>query len=148
MAELISLFSSDECMRTTRVDSGVKHRLKLKGDPETERSNRWWQVGNNGGMAATRWLMGLLRECWSLLAIPAVFTWMTHIPVDIYAHTNVYTRAFLPPEKTCGPTSFFRAPIHSETTVRRISPSLELASLVFNGKPQSICLPFETSDTC
>jgi len=38
-----------------QVDSsGVQRRLKLKGDPETEYSNRWWQVGNNGGMAATR----------------------------------------------------------------------------------------------
>ena len=79
------------CISNMQVDSsGVRRRLKLKGDPETEYSNRWWQVGNNGGMAATRWLMGLLQECWSLLTIPAVFTWMTHIPVDMYAHTNVY----------------------------------------------------------
>jgi len=28
MAELISLFSSDECVRTTRVDSGVKTQVK------------------------------------------------------------------------------------------------------------------------
>ena len=109
------------CISNMQVDSsGVQRRLKLKGDPETEYSNRWWQVGNNGGMAATRWLMGLLQECWSLLTIPAVFTWMTHIPVDMYAHMNVY-RAFLPPEKTRGPTFFFfKRPFIQD---RQFSPS-------------------------
>lgn len=99
-------------MRTTQVDSGgIKRRLKLKGDPETKCSNRWWQVGNNGGMAAARWLMGLLRECWSLLAIPAASLpgWLTYQSTHTHTH-DVYTRAFLPPEKTRGPTSFFKRP--------------------------------------
>lgn len=84
------LFSGE---RTQLDSSEVRRRLKLKGDLETEcSSNRWWQVGDSGGWRrararATRWLMGLLRECWSLLAIPAVFTWMTHV-VDTNAHTH------------------------------------------------------------
>lgn len=130
--KFILLFSSDEYVSNTQVvcdSSGVQRRLKLKGDPETECSNRWWQVGNNGGMAATRWLMGLLQECWSLFTIPAVFTWMTHIPVDIYAHITYISHILTARENTR--TYFFLlwALVHSGPTV------LSLASLVFNGKP-------------
>lgn len=43
----------------------------------------WWRPGDS-------W--GLLRECWSLLAIPVVFTWMTHMPQSIHARVHTHTR--------------------------------------------------------
>lgn len=93
--ELNSLFVSDK--RAQLDSSGVRRRLKLKGDLETEcSSNRWWP-GRLGGMAARArarlgWLMGLLQECWSLLAIPR------RLYLDdsrTSRHTNTHTRTLL-----------------------------------------------------
>lgn len=61
-------------------------------------------AGSQRGMT-TRWLMGLLRECWSFFFGPplslfhsGVFTWMTHIPLTqpyVHSYTWGNTRTLL-----------------------------------------------------
>lgn len=84
----------------------------------------------------TRWLMGLLQECWSFSVIPAVFTWMTHISLD--THTYIAIDTFYTLENAW--THFF--PSHSfKAAVWRRSFFLYFSSLFFYSSP---CRPILT----
>lgn len=71
----------------------------------------------------------------------------SHTSRHIRTHERIYGRILTARENTRD-LFFFRASVHSGPPFERISPSLELASLAFNGKPQSISLDsLNTSDT-